>query len=214
MPSTLGGAVHRRAAGGVEIGRAWDAGRARLSQEDNADAPARRASGTSTWRPGATRGGAMGQPEPPEEPAWPSWPAWQQRLTPPPRLLHRAHDGAPCSKQSAPCVPPPAPRRNAAGRCPRGLPGIRKQGKPPLGGAGEIIHEKAGTVLWPHARWRPQAPGPRDAAVHRQAHQLQHEVVARREVRASRKPRAHTAPEGEQRSAAPQWGPTQQCARR
>ena len=109
MPSTLGGAAHRRAAGGPESGRACDAGRARPSQEDNAAAPARRASGTSTWRHGATRGGATGQPEPPEGPRWPTWPARQQRLMPQPKLLQRVHDGAPCSKQSAPCVPLPAP---------------------------------------------------------------------------------------------------------
>ena len=48
VPSVLGGAVHRRAAGGPELGRAWEAGRARPSQEDNAAAPARRSSGTST----------------------------------------------------------------------------------------------------------------------------------------------------------------------
>ena len=109
MPSTLGGATHRRAAGGLELGRACDAGRARLSQEDNAAAPARRVSMTSTWRPGATWGGATGQPEPPEGPAWPTWAARQQRPMPQPELLQRAHDGAPCSKQSAPCVPLPAP---------------------------------------------------------------------------------------------------------
>ena len=82
MPSTLGGAVHRRVAGGPELGRAWEAGRARPSQEDNAAGPARRASGMSTWRPGATRGGALGQLGPAEEPVWPSWPARQQRLMP------------------------------------------------------------------------------------------------------------------------------------
>ena len=109
VPNTLGGAAHRRAAGRPEFGRAWDAGRAHPGQEDSAASPARWASGTSTWRPGATRGGAMGPPKPPEEPAWPSWPARQQRLIPQPRLLHRAHDGAPCSKQSAPCVPLPTP---------------------------------------------------------------------------------------------------------
>ena len=32
----------------------------------------------------------------------PSCPAWQQRLMPQPILLHLWHDGAPCSKQSAP----------------------------------------------------------------------------------------------------------------
>ena len=109
VPSTLGGAAHRRAAGGPNSGRACDAGRARTRQEDNTAAPARRASGTSTWRPGATRGGVTGQLEPPERPAWPTWPARQQRLMPKPRLLQQAHNGAPCSKQSAPCVPLPAP---------------------------------------------------------------------------------------------------------
>ena len=39
VPSTLGGAAPRRAAGGPESGRACDAGRARPSQEDNAAAP-------------------------------------------------------------------------------------------------------------------------------------------------------------------------------
>ena len=110
VPGTLGGAAHRRAAGGPESGRACEAGRARPSQEDSAAAPARRGSGTSTWRPGATRGGTTGQPELPEGPAWPAWPARQQRLMPQPRLLQRAHDGAPCTKHSAPCVPLPAPR--------------------------------------------------------------------------------------------------------
>ena len=110
MPSTLGGAAHRRAAGGPESGRACEAGRARPSQEANAAAPAHRASGTSTWRPGATRGGTTGQLELPEGPAWPVWPARQQRLMPQPRLLQRAHDGAPCTKHSVPCVPLPAPR--------------------------------------------------------------------------------------------------------
>ena len=143
VPSTLGGAAHRRVAGGPESGRAWDDGRARQSQEDSAAAPACRASGTSTWRPGATRGRATGQPGPPEEPAWPSWPARQQRLMPQPRLLHRAHDGAPCSKQGAPCVPPPALggrlRCGAAsgtlGPVPVGAVGHTRAGKaPPRGG--------------------------------------------------------------------------------
>ena len=65
MPRTLGGAAHRRVAGGSEPGRAWEAGRARPSQEDSVAAPARRASGMSTWRPGATRGGGGG--------LWGSW---------------------------------------------------------------------------------------------------------------------------------------------
>ena len=72
---------------------------------------------------------------------------------------------------------------DAARRGPRGPPGIRQQGRPPLRGAGEVIHEKAVTVLWPHARRHRQAPGPRVAAVRRQVHQLQHDLVARRELR-------------------------------
>ena len=60
VPSVLGGNAHRRVAGGPESGRAWQAGRAHPSQEDSAAAPARRSAGTSTWRPGATRGGALG----------------------------------------------------------------------------------------------------------------------------------------------------------
>ena len=38
--------------------------------------------------------------------------------------------------------------------------------------------------------------------------------MARREVRAGTKPRAHAAPEGEERAVAPQRGLTQQCGRR
>ena len=98
VPCVLGGAVHQRAAGGPQLGRAWEAGRARPSQEDNAAAPARRSSGTSSWRPGATRGGTLGQRGPVKGPVWPSWTARQQRLMPQPRLLHLTHDGAPCSK--------------------------------------------------------------------------------------------------------------------
>ena len=48
VPGALGGAVHRRVVEGPEQGRAWEAGRARPSQEDSAAAPARRFSGTST----------------------------------------------------------------------------------------------------------------------------------------------------------------------
>ena len=48
MPSTLGGAARRRAAGGLAWGRACDARWARSSQEDNAAAAAHRASETST----------------------------------------------------------------------------------------------------------------------------------------------------------------------
>ena len=56
---------------------------------------------------------------------------------------------------------------DAAGRGPRGPRGIKQQGRPPLRGAGKLIHEKAVTV----------------AAVRRQAHQLQHDLAARRKVR-------------------------------
>ena len=59
--------MHRRAAGGLEFGRAWEARRARPSQEDSAAAPARRTSRTSTWRPGATRGGLSGSVGPPRD---------------------------------------------------------------------------------------------------------------------------------------------------
>ena len=98
VPHILGGAVHRRAAGGPESGRAWEAGRSRLSQEDSAAAPARRTCGTRTWRPGAARGGAAGHRGPAAEPPCPSCPAQQQRLMPQPRLLHLGHEGAPCSR--------------------------------------------------------------------------------------------------------------------
>ena len=92
-----GGGVHRREAGGAETGRAWEA-----SQEDSAAAPARRSWGTSTWRPGVTRGAAFGQREPAAGSVCPLCPGRQQRLMPQPRLLHLRHNGAPCSKQSAP----------------------------------------------------------------------------------------------------------------
>ena len=82
VPSVLGGAAHRRVAGGPKSGRAWEAGRARPNQEHSAAAPARRTSGTSTWRPGATRGGALGQRGPAAGSVCPSWPARQQRLMP------------------------------------------------------------------------------------------------------------------------------------
>ena len=62
VPSTLGGAAHRRAAGGPESGRAWDAGRARPSQEDNAAAHARQASRRAPGgpaRPGAGLWGSL-----------------------------------------------------------------------------------------------------------------------------------------------------------
>ena len=90
VASVLGGAAHGRVAGGPKSGRAWEAGRARPSQEDSVAAPARRSSGTSTWRPGATRGGALGQRGPAAGSVCPWWPAWQQRLMPQPRLLHLA----------------------------------------------------------------------------------------------------------------------------
>ena len=81
---------------------AWEAVRAQPSQVDSAAAPARRSSRTSTWRPGAARGGTLGQRGPAEGSVCPSCPARQQQLLPNPRLLYRWHDGAPYSKQSAP----------------------------------------------------------------------------------------------------------------
>ena len=109
MPGVLGGAAHGRVAGGPKSGRAWEAGRARPSEEDSAAAPAHRSSWTSTRRPGATRGGALRQAGPAAGLACPSWPPRQQRLLPQPKLLHLARDGAPCSKQGTPWVPLPAP---------------------------------------------------------------------------------------------------------
>ena len=111
MPKVLGGGggVHRRDAGGAEAGRGWEGGRAPQSQENSAAAPTRRSSGTSTWRPGATRGWTLGQRGPAEGSMCRSWPARQQRVMPQPRLLHPGHNGAPCSKHTAPWVPLPAP---------------------------------------------------------------------------------------------------------
>ena len=76
---------------------------------------------------------------------WPSWPARQQRLMPEPRLLHRAQDGAPCFKQSAPCVPLPPPERlrcgAASGMLRAGARGDRRAyrstGGPPSRGRGK-----------------------------------------------------------------------------
>ena len=48
--------MHRRVAGGPEFGMAWEARRARHSQEASVAAPARWSLGTSTWRPSAGRG--------------------------------------------------------------------------------------------------------------------------------------------------------------
>ena len=97
-------------------------------------------------------------------------------------------------------------RGDAAGWGPRGPPGIREQRGAPLEGAQEIIHEEAVAVLRLYARWRPLAPGPRVPAVRQQAHQLQHDLVARREVRPCQEPCAHAPRKGEERATAPQWG--------
>ena len=88
-----GGGVHRRAAGVPKAGRAWEAGRARPSQEDSAAALARRSWGTGTWQPGVTRGGAARRCRPAAEPPCPSCPALQQWLMPQPRLLNLGHEG-------------------------------------------------------------------------------------------------------------------------
>ena len=64
---------------------------------------------------------------------------------PQPKLLHRAHDGARCSKQSAPLVPLPAPggrlRFGAASVTPLGgprggLPAYGSKGASPRGDGG------------------------------------------------------------------------------
>ena len=68
--------------------------------------------------------------------------------------------------------------RNALGRRPRGPPGIRQEGRPPLEGAGVVVHEKTVTRWRPHAGRRSQAPDPRVPEVCRQAHKLQHHLVA------------------------------------
>ena len=74
-----GGGRYRRDVGGPEARKAWEAGCARPSKEDSAAAPARRSWGTSTWWPGATRGGAAGhcgsaaEPPPGRVPAPPVW---------------------------------------------------------------------------------------------------------------------------------------------
>ena len=57
--------------------------------------------------------------------------------------------------------------RDASDGRPRGPPGIREQGRPPLEGAGEVVHQKAVTEQWPHVGRRPQAPDPRVAVVRR-----------------------------------------------
>ena len=84
VPSVVGGGggVHQRDAGRAEAGSAWEAGRACPIQEDGAAAPAHRSSGRSTWRPGATRGGTLGQRGPAERSVCASWPARQQRVMP------------------------------------------------------------------------------------------------------------------------------------
>ena len=133
----------------------------------------------------------------------PLWPTQQQRLMPQPRLLHPAHNGAPCSKQSVPSVPAPAP--NGRPRCEAAsgtlLGGAR--GDPvaygSMGGgwglerAWEIVHKEM-VAQRRSARKRSQALDPQVTAVRRQPHKLQHHLVARGEERVGRKPRAHAAP--------------------
>ena len=59
--------------------------------------------------------------------------------------------------------------RDASGWRSRGLRAYGSRGGP-LEGAGEVVHQKAVTVQWPHASRRTQAPDPRVAAVRRQAY--------------------------------------------
>ena len=86
----------------------------------------------------------------------------------------------------------------AASRRPRGPPGIREQMEAPLEGTWEIVYKEAVAQRRPHARRRSQAPDPRVPAVRRQAHKVQHHLVACREERAGRKSRTHAAPQGEE----------------
>ena len=90
-PSPLGSAARRRAAGGPGSGRACDAGHARPNQVDNAAAPARRASGTSTWR----------------DPGRDSWANWARRGA---NMAFAARPGA-AADAPAPASAPGARRR-------------------------------------------------------------------------------------------------------
>ena len=92
---------------------------------------------------------------------------------PQPRPLHLAHDGVPCSKQSAPYVPLPAPggwpRFGAAsGMLPSGARGgLLEYGNRVGGGGGlldgawEIVHKKTIAEREAQAGRRSETPDPR-----------------------------------------------------
>ena len=176
MPSTLGGAVHRRLAGGPESGRAWK-GRAGPSKPGGQRGRPR-ASGLGDEHLATRRdpGRGYGAARAPRR-ASAAFVASSVAAADAPAQAHapgtrrRPMFQAECALRAAARSRRAAALRrreqDAAGRCLWGPPGIREQGRGPLEGAGEIIHEKAVTVLWPHARWRSQAPGPGVAAVRR-----------------------------------------------
>ena len=76
--------------------------------------------------------------------------------------------------------------RDTLGRRPRGPPGIWQERRAPLKGAGVVVHKEAVARWRPYAGRRPQAPDPRVPALSRQAHKLQHHLVASRKERAGR----------------------------
>ena len=97
--------------------------------------------------------------------------------------------------------------RDATGRSPGKPPGIWEQRWAPLEGAGEIIHETAVTVLQPHARQRPQARGPRVAAVRRR--RISCNVTSWRAAKYGRAkiPAQMRSPRGWSQQQCPSWAP-------
>ena len=106
-----------------------------------------------------------------------------------------------------------APRAEGCRPKSRGAAGHTTAKEAPHRNAVERAHEKVVTVLWPHARRHPQAPGRRIGGVPRLAHQLQHDAKAHCKVRLSREPRTKAPLEGKKRATVAQSGPTEQCAR-
>ena len=109
--SRRGSSLRARCEGLSGAGSAADAGLARPSHAESALAPAWRAAGASTCRPGARRcwGGAC------PGAVCPSCPALQHRLIPQPSCRQRRHEGEPCCAHRAPTDPLPSPYRR--GRC-------------------------------------------------------------------------------------------------
>ena len=109
--SRRGSSLRAHCEGLSGAGSAADAGLARPSHAESALAPAWRAAGASTCRPGARRcwGGAC------PGAVCPSCPARQHRLIPQPSCRQRQHKGEPCCAHRAPTNPLPSPCRR--GRC-------------------------------------------------------------------------------------------------